>query len=311
MASLFDAFIFVDWSAASTPKPERPSPDAVWVGQLAPRRGIQQETYHRTRESGVAHVASALEDHVQRGARVLVGFDFPYGYPSGFSANLPRPNTMAPWRVVWSTLVERVQDTAGNTNNRFGAASELNVQVGGGLSGPFWGHPVGKSYENLEPRSPRFPVKSTSGQLLQRLRLVESRLAGTQEAWKLFGNGSVGSQALLGIPRVHRMRHAAGLDQVSRVWPFETGFTSCPVPFEGPFVLHVEIWPGVIEEAVRRLTTTDTTLIRDRAQVRAMCEWAAELDAKGMLGSYFDAPTGLTEQQVATCVAEEGWVLGA
>jgi hypothetical protein len=47
-------------------------------------------------------------------------------------------------------------------------------------------------------------------------------------------------------------------------------------------------------------------LIRDRAQVRAMCEWAAECDDAETLGHYFNLPTGLNQQQVQVCAEQEG-----
>jgi hypothetical protein len=50
-----------------------------------------------------------------------------------------------------------------------------------------------------------------------------------QPIWKLFGNGSVGGQALLGIPRLSALRNDEVLEPVFRVWPFETGFERCPV----------------------------------------------------------------------------------
>lgn len=36
-----------------------------------------------TRSEAVAHVRDRLLDHVAHRRRVLVGFDFPYGYPAG------------------------------------------------------------------------------------------------------------------------------------------------------------------------------------------------------------------------------------
>jgi hypothetical protein len=52
-------------------------------------------------------------------------------------------------------------------------------------------------------------------------------------------------------------------------------------------------------------------MIRDQAQVRAMCEWAAEHDDQGTLGQFFDIPAGLNHQQTQVCIQEEGWILGA
>ena len=56
---------------------------------------------------------------------------------------------------------------------------------------------------------------------------------------------------------------------------------------------------------------TDSGLIRDQAQVRAMCKWAADYDNQGELGQFFDKPKSLNRQYVFVCMEEEGWVLGA
>lgn len=95
------------------------------------------------------------------------------------------------------------------------------------------------------------------------------------------------------------------------MWPFETGFTSTPAPREGAFILHAEIWPGVIHDQTKQLLSADPSLIRDQAQVRAMCQWAEALDDANQLGKSLDQPIGLTGQKIQRCIQEEGWVLGA
>ncbi|MEW6221438.1 MAG: hypothetical protein AB1634_18160 [Thermodesulfobacteriota bacterium] len=309
--ALFDAYLFVDWSAANGARPQQPARDAVWVGELVPALRSQQETYHRTREAGVRHVAGLLHGHVREGRRVLVGFDFPYGYPAGLAAGLALPAGPLAWWTVWAELAARVQDAADNRNNRFAAAGALNTILRRGQPGPFWGCPVGTSVPNLEARSPGFPSRCASGVELPRLRLVEARLPGTQEAWKLFGAGSVGSQALVGIHHLYRLRRNPDLAPVSRVWPFETGFSPTPSPSQGPSILHAEIWPGVVKEQTQGLMRANPALIRDRAQVRALCAWAAACDGTGTLGQYFVWPAGLDQSQARVCVEQEGWILGA
>ena len=44
--SLFDAYVFVDWSARNVLSPAAPSPDAIWVGELGAGGGAG-ETYTR------------------------------------------------------------------------------------------------------------------------------------------------------------------------------------------------------------------------------------------------------------------------
>ena len=78
-----------------------------------------------------------------------------------------------------------------------------------------------------------------------RFRRAEARAPGTQPAWKLLGQGSVGGQALLGIPMLRALRDDPALAPASRIWPFETGFTPRPRA-TGPVIVHAEIWPGIV-----------------------------------------------------------------
>src|SRR5258708_6355897 len=172
--SLFDSYIFVDWSAAQGAKSQQPTADAVWVGELVPRLNYQQETYHRARNDGITHVTSVLLDHVREERRVLIGFDFPYGYPAGFGRAIGLPLGVS-WHSVWAELADRVRDTHNNVSNRFAVAGELNALANNGNSGPFWGCP-GTEIVNLSSRSPGFPFHTTTGVQLQRLRIVETRL---------------------------------------------------------------------------------------------------------------------------------------
>ena len=108
------------------------------------------------------------------------------------------------------------------------------------------------------------------------------------------------------------MRRHADLADRSAVWPFETHFTPTPAPPKtGPFVVHAEIWPGVVKDAVISITENQKTAIRDQIQVRAMCQWAANLDLKNKLGQLFNTPDGLDSNQIQTCIEHEGWILGA
>ena len=270
---LFDAYVMIDWSGGRTLGPSRPAEDNIWVGDLGVEGACQR--YFRGRHAATEHVRARLAEYVDRGARVLVGFDFPYGYPAGLSRALALDG-VAPWRAVWDELGRLVHDDVMNVNNRFDVAAELNSRIAG--PGPFWGCPPSEANTWLTPSTKglfSFPVKG-----LARLRATEAAMPGVQETWKLYGAGSVGSQAMLGIPRVRDLRDDPAIEAVSGVWPFETGFTEQPIPPKGPFVLHAEIWPGIVD------VPADAP-IRDQAQVRLMCEWAARHDAAGTLGAWF------------------------
>ena len=306
---LFDVYLAVDWSARSLPSPATPTRDALWVGEeLAPGvadPGFLGETYWRTRQACLAHIRTRLLHHVELGRRVLLGFDFPYGYPAGYATALGLSGDTPPWRRIWDELRRLVVDDPTNGNNRFRVAATLNARCGDATSGPLWGCPVGVHLPMLAPTSPGYPYPVRSGLVLERMRLVDRQVHGVQPVWKLYGNGSVGSQSLVGIPAICRLRDDPALARISRVWPFETGFTSAPTSNKGPSIVHVEIWPGVVRDSL-----DPTIAIRDQAQVRAVVRWLADLDTAGRLGMLFAAPADLSEEALTICIEEEGWILG-
>ena len=305
---LFDAYLAIDWSAKGKAGPRKPAPDSLWVGELVvdqPGDGNGPfASYWRTRRECIRHVRMRLVEHAAANRRVFVGFDFAYGYPAGFVSGLGLTGYDSPWRQVWQELTRLIEDRPDNRNNHFEIASALNAQCGLSTYGPLWGCPAGIKLPNLLPTSPAFPYEITSQLSLERLRLTERRLSGVQSVWKLFGPGSVGSQSMLGIPAVCTLRDDPELRANSRVWPFETGFGPRPTPSHGPFVLHVEIWPGVVNGLLEPMP------IRDEAQVRAMVQWLGELDARDELAPLFDTPTGLTSDEVTRCTKHEGWIFG-
>jgi hypothetical protein len=308
--SLFDAYIFVDWSARNGIGPARPVADSIWIGESV--RGAEpRESYVRTRNQACAALIQRASSLTAERSRILIGFDFPYSYPQGFGKCLSPGARKLPWLRVWEKLSSLVVDDDDNKSNRFGVAARINREIGGRRKGPFWGRPASCAVAGLHPYAAKYPFTALSGVKLNRLRITEKRLRGVQESWKLIGVGSVGSQALLGIPRVHFLRCSDGLAGHSLVWPFETGFTSSVTPAHGPFILHAEIWPGIVKQEVMAMLRARPKIIRDQAQVRCMCDWAANLDQEGRLGRFFDSPADLTDLEVEQCITEEGWILGS
>lgn len=308
--TLFDVYLAVDWSARNAASPKMPARDALWVGERL-ACGIDDEmmageTYWRTRHECVAYIRERLLHHTSAGRRVVVGFDFGFGYPAGFADALGLAGDKPPWRRIWDMLASMIVDAADNTNNRFAVAAELNARCGGAIPGPLWGCPVSMRLPHLPPTSPVYPYVVRSGLTLQRFRAMDRRERGLQPAWKLYGTASVGGQILTGIPYVRQLRDDPALASVSRVWPFETGFTCAPVPERGPFILLTEIWPGIVARLL-----DPSIAIRDRAQVRAVVQWFAERDAAGQFGAFFDLPSDLSPQAAEICVLEEGWIVGS
>lgn len=321
---LFDAYMAVDWSARDSPSPRRPSRDSVWLAHLAANREITATVYARTRDEGFGQLRNLLVSHAENGQRVFVGFDFPFGFPSGFAAALgvEPPGGPAAWRHIWDELSLLIADHPDNHNNRFDAAASLNRRCGGDSPGPLWGCPAGAARPALPAKSPRYPYAARRGTLLERLRWTEKRQPGTQPVWKLFGAGSAGSQCLMGIPYVRRLRSDPQLRAVSRIWPFETGFadawgsgepatgahTSPPPPPPQapgePFIMYAEIWPSLAPHR------DPAAPIRDEDQVRAMVTWLQSLDDRGWMDGLLRTPPGLPARALHDVLAEEGWIAG-
>jgi len=55
------------------------------------------------------------------------------------------------------------------------------------------------------------------------------------------------------VPLVSRAGPASRAHPYQRSWPFERSFTPAPVATEGPYILHAEIWPGVVKERVQAI----------------------------------------------------------
>jgi hypothetical protein len=310
--TLFDAYMVIDWSAAAVP---RQGQDSIWVG-FGRRKGrtlsLAPSANPATRADATRYVQWRLEELVAEGARVFVGFDFPYGHPTGLARALGHRQKDHPglpaWRFVWQRVQSLIDDGEDNANVRFTAASRLNAALGSS-PGPFWGGPRRWECATFRSTSPGFPYTTPTGEPLRQYRLAElamrARGQQVQETWKLYGNGSVGSQSLMGIPRVAALRWAPRLEPHSGLWPFETGFTAQPGANERPFILHAEIWPRVAPfEAC-------ATKVKDEIQVECLVRWIAAQDAAGKLGPWLDTPAGLDEDQIAACLHEEGWILGA
>jgi hypothetical protein len=307
---LFDVYIAVDWSSANSPSPARPTRDAIWVGErlasVVNDSASVGEAYFRTRLECWKQLRGRLLRHASRGLRVLLGFDFAYGYPTAFATTLGLDGQLPPWRALWEELSRLIADGDDNRNNRFEVAAWLNARCGEHGPGPFWGCPKNRQQPTLSMRSPGFPYPVRQGANLERLRLTDRAQRGVQEVWKLYGAGSVGGQALVGIPVVRRLRDDARLRAFSRVWPFETGFTPNPTPSRGPFILHAEIFPGNVPDPL-----DEDVGVRDQAQVRAVVRWLCRLDEAGELEQLFTAPDNLAPNALTSCVNEEGWIFGS
>ncbi len=275
---VFDRIVIVDWSANAAPKR---GADSIWICTLDTASGAVTVANHPTRTSAFDALTVAADSP----GRVLVGVDFPLGYPTGCAAALGvRGN---PWSAIWEFLSADLIDDRRNRNNRWTVAAEMNRRLG---VNHFWGTPPSAASEHLTPTRPEWTERH-----LPTYRATEQRLRDRGlrpfSAWQLLGAGSVGSQAITGIPAMQRLRLHPRLAGRVRVWPFETGLQ---LPDDDGIVV-AEVWPSSIP-----FEHVDHP-VKDARQVVALAQWFASHSAA-------DA-TPASDIAGATAL-EEGWVLG-
>ncbi|MBI1170493.1 molybdopterin guanine dinucleotide synthesis [bacterium] len=272
----FDRVAVVDWSASSGRPILQPHADAIWLG-LAAEAGVQT-SYHPTRHSVGLAVDALIDEAHAAGQSLLVGFDFPMGYPDGFAARLTGE---ASARAVWRWLQDAILDGPDNCNNRFAVADAINARFGGG---PFWGRPQSQPFADLPPRK---TVDYARLGLAERRR-VEEVVPRAQPVWKLYTTGAVGSQSLTGLPLIHRLSQRPGV----AVWPFDP---------PGRITL-AEIYPSLLAPQVAAALTP--AAIKDEVQVRLLARALYRLGQSGDLGALLEAAPPEARR-------EEGWILGA
>ncbi len=284
--AVFDRFVAVDWSASSTPTLGR---DSIWIA-VRDVGDVRVENV-ATRAAAEDLLVELLLTEPEN--RTLIGVDFSLGYPAGTAAALGLLGQA--WAEMWALLADLVSDDHRNGNNRFAVAAELNHRITG-RAAPFWGCPPALASPTLTTTKP-----DDSG-ALPAWREVEVvlRCQGRRpfSSWQLLGAGAVGSQSLLGIPVVGRLR--ARFAERVEVWPFSTGLRMPDV--SAGSVIVAEVWPSLLN--VRRSTDT----VRDAAQVEAVVNWLADTDAADALARLFSPE--IADDAVSAVTAEEGWVLG-
>lgn len=233
----FDTFVMVDWSGG-TDRGVTPKKDAIWAC-LARSGQAEQPVYLRNRTVAETWLAECIAGELDAGRSICVGFDFPFGYPTGFGRALTSSDDPL---VLWDWFADRVEDTP-ESNNRFDLAGQINLTFGG--TGPFWANGLARDIAGL----PRTKAGYTNP--FPDRRMVETLAKGSFTCWQMAGTGAVGSQVFMGLPVLARLRRRFA-DQVS-VWPFEPLDTA---------VAFVEIWPSLT------VGSAPADIIKDAYQVQ-------------------------------------------
>ena len=274
---LFDRIAMVDWSAAAVPTTGR---DSIWIAEVD-GDGPVRTSNPSTRSQAMAQ----LRAFAGQVGRVLIGFDFAFGYPRGTAEPFG-----GRWTDVWAWLANEATDADNNANDRFALAGRFNDHFPG--DGPLWGHPPGRTINALAPTKPTLVPGMPPAK-----RGVERIVRNAQPTGKLAYPGSVGSQTLLGIARLERWRRDPELGARTKIWPFETGFGEA----FGNGIVIAEIFPSL--HPVR----AEANEVRDEAQVRTLARGYADLDAGDRLRDHLAGPTDPTVRDLA--LREEGWIM--
>ncbi|MGC1494812.1 MAG: gephyrin-like molybdotransferase Glp [Sulfitobacter sp.] len=263
----FDTIVMVDWSGGND-RGAKPVKDAIWAGVT--RLGVADEpVYLRNRHVAEAWLADLFGAELKAGRRVLAGFDFPFGYPAGFCRALTGGDDPL---ALWDWFEARISD-APDGNNRFNVAAEINRTHGRGR-GPFWG----TTFQNREFEGLARNKDAYVNPFAER-RLCEGQASGAFTCWQLAYTGAVGSQIMMGLPVLARLRR----DFPVAVWPFE------PLDAE---IAFVEIWPSLT------VTGAPDGMIKDAFQVGEVARQVAGLS------------TAKLSEILDVDAPEEGWIFG-
>ncbi|MDE0330507.1 MAG: hypothetical protein OXL41_01440 [Nitrospinae bacterium] len=292
--TIFHTHVIVDWSARSEPSPARPTKDAIWWAVA--RDGVVDEpAYARTRHDAVERLATLIETELDADRRVLIGFDFPFGYPAGVAAHLTGEASAF---ALWDWLASRIEDAEDNANNRFEVAEEINRTYSG--IGPFWGRPGTWEFLGVPTRESRRTRRESHP---NERRIADHHAKGAKTVWQLAYAGSVGSQVLLGLPAIKRLIEHPRMKGRLAVWPFDTGLRAPEAP-----AVVAEIYPSLLRQEIEEHKSDDE--IPDAAQVRVNAEAFARLDALGGLGPLFEVGPYLDAEERHIVETEEAWILG-
>lgn len=264
-----DRLAILDWSAANRP---RQGKDSIWLGL-----SDGSATNPRTRALAFEALATLVEDSLTRGETLLIGADFPFGYPAGFARGLTGQDGAL---AVWGWLAAHLTDEPDNRSNRIELAARINATLPG--FGPFWFNPTRQDVPALPHKG---SLRADHG--FPEHRLADATAKGAQSPWKLGGAGAVGSQALTGIAMLERLRQA--FPGRIAVWPFE--------PLTAPVIL-AEVFPSLLAAEVN--ARLKPGVVKDQVQVTLLAQALHALPSLAPLLETPDDPR----------IADEGWILG-
>ncbi|MDF3415559.1 molybdopterin molybdenumtransferase MoeA [Sulfitobacter sp. M57] len=285
----FDTIVAVDWSSGNDTGP-RPRKDAIWAA--VHRNGKAHEpVYLRNRQVAQEWLTTLFAEEQAAGRRLLAGFDFPFGYPTGFATALAGS---ADPLAVWDWFEERITDTP-QENNRFDLAGAINLALGNG-KGPFWFNGLKREIAGLGRN------KQGYVNLFTDRRRCEELAKGAFTCWQMGGTGAVGGQMMTGMAVLARLRRQFDV----AIWPFQS--------LDAP-IACVEIWPSLtagpapdgmikdawqVAEVARQIASLGADRLHEILDVEAPQEgwifglgYEAELQTPPLRNDCFALPAGV------------------
>lgn len=293
MTRLFDNYIIIDWSASS--KPNKGS-DSIWIGILKRdvRLQLRFEFFNpSTRAEALKILIEQLNNFNKRGDKTLLGFDFAFGYPIGTAKALGLGEIA--WSQTHDFLAKEIIDKPDNDNNRFQVASKMNRLISGGAA-PFWGCPPKFVNSYLQAKKPDIVCN------LNEMRICDIDAKTASSVFKTYTPGSVGSQSLVGIPFIKKLRqHIENI----KIWPFETKFQNITKDQDEDIsIIACEVYPSMLKAKPENGET------KDLAQERNLAYHFANLDNDGKLRFEFGGKRQFTQNEIMAIESEEGYILG-
>ena len=256
---------------------------------------MDEPAYARTRHDAVERLCSLIAEELNTDRRVLIGFDFPFGYPAGVARHLTGEASAF---ALWNWLTARIEDAEDNANNRYRIAQEINLTYPG--TGPFWGRPESWRFPDVPTRASRRTHREAHP---PERRIADSQAKDAKTVWQLAYAGSVGSQVLLGLPTLKRLVEHPLMKGRLAVWPFDTGLRAP----EAQAVI-AEIYPSLLRREIEHRKNKGE--IPDAAQVRVNAEAFARLDLESDLAPLFEGAPSLGAEERGIIETEEAWILG-
>ncbi len=121
----FDSFAMVDRPGGNQ-RPVKPGRDATWAC-FAHRGQVEAPVYLGHCGLAERRLEDSIDAELTAGRRLCLGFDFPFGYPAGFSGV---PSGSDDPLGLWAWFAACIED-APKRNNRFDPAGEINCRFGG------------------------------------------------------------------------------------------------------------------------------------------------------------------------------------